>query len=565
MASSKRLKPLSISVTGKHIFIGNTEYDHRAKWASIPGAIWAKKLQKWQYPKSPFSAFRIKWTAEQTGQTLKKEKTFQELLDEMKLIRAIAHNCKQADSLGYAEQFRKTAFNTTTVPWAHQVVAAEFTRGRSSAYLAMDMRTGKTMVAINEIYHRDARTVLVVCPKPVIDVWVEELEKHKPSKRRRVLALYDGSSTKKADQVRTFLGAGLTSASIIICNYESFWRGDLGKTFIDNYFDIVIYDEIHKLKSAGSRVSTFAKRMAHRSDFRLGLSGTPFPNGPQDAYGQYRALDAGIFGTSVSKFRRRYFIMNEYVDYPEIVGTRNEEQMEQLLGLTMFRVKKEDVLDMPQYQTIHRYFRLGPSARQSYESMEQDFVTFVKSGRATATNALTKIVRLQQITSGFVKTELGSEETVGNEKREALKEVLSTEIPRGEPVVVLCRFTKDLEAVEAVTHELKLSYKELSGNRKELDGAQYPDGCDVLGVQVQSGSLGINLSRSGFCIFYSVGYSLAEFLQSKDRMFKPDANSKILYIHLLAKDTIDEMVYQIILEKKEIVDGILEKIRQDIN
>lgn len=561
MALRKRSK-LDVSVTGKHIFVGGTDYDDRAYWAQIPGAIWEKKLKKWRYPASPFAAYRIQWIAGRVNQQIKKEKLFRELLDEMKLIRSAAHYCKREDAIDFAEQFRDEAFNTLTKPWAHQVVAAEFTRGRGFAYLAMDMGTGKTLVAINEIYHRDARLVLVVCPKSVIDVWVEELQKHKPSSRRRVLALYDGSSTKKAEQVKRFIEAAGPSVSIIICNYESFWRGDLGKTFLDQYFDIIVYDEIHKLKAAGSYVSRFAGRMVHKASFRLGLSGTPFPNGPQDSYGQYRALDAGVFGTSVSKFRRRYFVLNEYVDYPDIIGTRNEAQMDQLLGLTMFRVEKSDVMDLPDTLTVYRYFDMSSEQRKVYREMENEFVAFVNQERCTATNALTRIVRLQQITSGFIKTETGEERKIGNEKEKALKDILENEIPRRDPVVVFCKFTKDLRSVEKLALDLGLRYKELSGARKELERGQYPNRCDVLGVQVQSGGLGVNLVKSAYCIFYSLGYSLAEYLQCKDRLHRGGQSRHVLYIHLLARGTIDELVHEAIMEKKEIVDDILEKIRK---
>ena len=202
---------------------------------------------------------------------------------------------------------------------------------------------------------------------------------------------------------------------------------------------------------------------------------------------------------------------------------------------------------------------------KAYEEMEEDFVTWVNSGKATAQNSLSKIVRLQQITSGFVRVESGREEMVGCSKQKALSGVLSDEIPRGEPCVVFCKFTSDLAAVRQISAKLGLRYKELSGAHKQLEQGQYPRDCDILGVQVRTGGLGVNLVKSAYCIFYSIGYSLAEYLQCRDRLHRGGQSRQVLYINLIAKGTIDTIIHDAISQKKEIVDAILEKIRKNID
>ena len=556
---------LKISVVGSHIFLKNTKYSDRSKWAVIPGGIWLKKKQAWQYKKSPFTAFRIKYYADKCGQNITPDAGFNQLLYDMKHIRSAAHYGKGPDALKSAEKNINTAFDTTTIPWAHQVVAAEFSRGRNMVYLAMDMGTGKTLVGINEIHQTKAQLVLVICPKTVMDVWIDEFEKHKPSHHRRICVLDYGSSTKKAELFNQFIVHVGKNPSVVIINYESFWRGDLGAALLDTDFDIIIYDEIHKLKAPGSQCSRFAARLWSRASFRMGLSGTPFPSGHKiDVYGQYRALDPGVFGTNFSRFRSRYWNVLDG-DYPILIGTKNEEEFDKLLGLTMFRVEKSDVMDLPETIMVNRYFRLDISERRIYEDMESDFVAFVGTGKATATNALAKIVRLQQITSGFVKTEMGIEEFVGESKRKALTDILRDEIPPGEPCVVFCKFTSDLAFVRQISTKLGLKYKELSGAHKQLEKGQYPANTDILGVQVRTGGLGVNLVKSAYCIFYSIGYSLAEYLQCRDRLHRGGQSRQVLYINLIAKDTIDVIIHDAISQKKEIVDAILEKIRKDIN
>ena len=360
---------------------------------------------------------------------------------------------------------------------------------------------------------------------------------------------------------------------MVIVNYESLWRGHLGAAILDADFDMIVYDEIHKLKAAGSKVSRFAARLWRRNRFILGLSGTPFPSGSKDdAYGQYRALDPAVFGTNHGRFQNRYFVIEmdarwdkkkkEAVEYPVLAGTRNEEEFERLLGLTMFRVEKQDVMDLPETITVKRYFELDDKERSAYEDIQEELVTLVKSGEATATNALSKVIRLQQITSGFIKTESGIEEIIGRSKANTLKKVLRDEIPRNEPVCVFCKYRKDLETVRQTSEELKLRYKEVSGSHKDLERGQYPSDCDILGVQVQSGGLGVNLVKSAYCIYYSLGQSLGQYLQCRDRLHRGGQTRQIMYIHLVAKKTIDEVIYQAIEEKKEFVDEILKQIKK---
>ena len=69
---------------------------------------------------------------------------------------------------------------------------------KNYAYLAMDMGTGKTLVAINEIFRRKCASVLIICPKSVIDVWVDELERHASNQDYVITPLKKGTSSDKA-------------------------------------------------------------------------------------------------------------------------------------------------------------------------------------------------------------------------------------------------------------------------------------------------------------------------------------------------------------------------------
>jgi SNF2 family DNA or RNA helicase len=133
------------------------------------------------------------------------------------------------------------------------------------------------------------------------------------------------------------------------------------------------------------------------------------------------------------------------------------------------------------------------------------------------------------------------------------------DLPVCEPVVVFCRFRCDLEEVAAACRRLGRSHSELSGVRNSL--AEWQSGeTSVLAVQIQSGGVGIDLTRASYCVYYSLGFSLGDYEQSLARLHRPGQTRCVRYYHLVAKDTVDEIVYESLRKRKEIVDGVLHRL-----
>ena len=205
---------------------------------------------------------------------------------------------------------------------------------------------------------------------------------------------------------------------------------------------------------------------------------------------------------------------------------------------------------------------LTPSAWKAYSSLETEFYTDVKDGTVTVSNALVKLLRMQQVTSGHV----GLDESDGAGKRKVtriddskeklLADVLE-DLKPDEPVVIFCRFTDDLQRVHEVAKKLGRGSAELSGGRKELDAWEREDGPPILAVQMQSGGVGIDLTRASYCIYYSVGFSLGEYQQSLARVHRPGQDRPVTYIHLLAEGTIDVKVKNALAERADVVKSVM--------
>ncbi len=583
---------MKISVEDNKLLVTDTQYSDRALYGSIPGARWNKRMLQWEYPASPFvmARFEHKLSVGYDHPSMYNSGVQKILADFHRMKRRVKHKAlkepcmtdlETGEVLNYWEPL---PYVTKTTAWNHQYQATNFIFDKDFAYLAMDMGTGKTLVAINEMMRRGCQSVLIICPKSVIDVWVDELERHAPKWDRVVVPLKKGGSSDKAKQCEA--GADRANALgvpfLCIVNYESVWRGALGKHILETEWDIVIGDEGHKIKSPGGKASRFCARLAKRATVRILLSGTPLPNNPLDMYGQARFLDPGIFGTSFTRYRNRYAEVVTYKGFPEIVGWKNEDEFNRILDLIMFRVDK-DVLDLPPLTHNRRYVELPEKTRilvskieafpgdpmpekkyrttypaKVYRELKEQFVSDVESGIVTAANALTRLLRLQQITSGFVKDDDGVERTLHTEKEEVLSDIIEGTEP---PIVVFCRFRRDLGSTRRTAGNLGRNYHEVSGSEKSLVGGRIRPDTEVLGVQIQVGGLGVNLSRARYGVFYSLGFSLADYLQCIARLHRGGQSHPVSFYHILAKGTVDEQVYAALAEKKKVVDAIMDYVK----
>lgn len=540
----------------KYIYL-DTPYKYKNLCKSIRGRRWDKNKKKWKYPRSPAVAAQIYRKFKHKKEGFDYDDDFKELLETAKQVRK-AQELKDKPA-GELPDIK----NSNYPAWEHQKQAYHFAKNLHSCGLFMDMGTGKTKVTIDLINNRGHKKVLVVCPLSVVDVWPQEVRKHSPHNNFRILALNESSvAGKKEKAAQVFEEAqALDKTFIAVINYESVWREPFGKWAKDIDWDLVVADESHRIKSPGAKCSLYMSRLGKSVPYKLALTGTPLANDPLDIYGQYRFLDPGIFGTSFNRFKQRYAVMGGYGGY-EIQGYKNETQLNKKIYSIAYKCDSEEVLDLPDTIDMKRYCTLEDKTMEKYTEIENNFYTQIEEQEVTAFNALTKLLRLQQITSGFVGDDEGEINELGTAKPDLLKEVINN-IPQEEEIVIFARFRHDLEVIHRVAEEQERRYCELSGKINQLKDFQKGK-YNVIGVQIQSGGVGIDLTRSNYVIYYSLGFSLKNFEQSRARIHRPGQNDTVRFIKLIAKNTVDEKVEASLNQKREIVDYILEEIQTEM-
>jgi superfamily II DNA or RNA helicase len=535
-------------------------FSFRETVKALPGRQWDPARKVWKLPASIHTAEALARAARLADIPIAGDRQWDDLLD-------------QARDAWRARQHKETAPEASlpdvpgkTRAWTHQARAFAFGRKLPAVGLGMDMGTGKSRTAIGFIEEHNAIRVLILCPVNPMRVWPSQFAQH--ALRDWHVELAHGSSKARAKRVPQLLDQASRDGRPVayVINYESSWRDPIDAALLAQDWDVVICDESHRIKAPGGRASVFAHRVGKKATHRLALTGTPMAHTPLDVYAQCRFLDEGVFGTSYFRFSHRYGLYGGY-EGREFEGMDPEhiDEFTEKFASLWFTCKAEDVLDLPELHEVSRTVPLEPAARRLYEQMSDDFIADFSEvddeerAALIAANAAVRVLRLQQISCGSLPDpDTGEAVTVSTAKADLLRDVLA-DLPESEPVVVFARFSADLRAIRKVADDLGRRYNEISGNSKDAlgDDAKLVSGCQVVGVQIQSGGVGIDLTAAHVAVFYSVGYSLSDYLQAQKRVHRPGQTRSTLYVHLLAERTIDAVVYRALQAHEDVVDAVM--------
>ena len=438
-------------------------------------------------------------------------------------------------------------------------------KSKSVAILA-EMGTGKTLISIGiagYLYlHNHINKLLIVAPLSITRVWEEEFDKFADFDYQ--LKVLEGSTVEKCEQLRNLFGNKL---QVAIINYESCWR--MEKQIADWKPDMIICDESSKIKNAQAKQSKALHRLGKISKHNMILTGTPVTNNPLDFFSQYKFLDESIFGGSYYAFRARYAVMGGYGHY-QVVGYKNLPELTEKAHSIAFRKTKKEALDLPEQIDTKRYVELEPIGRSIYDQVEKESYAELEHGEIVTTNVLTKLLRLSQITGGFIKDEFNElAEQVSSAKLEALEEIVEECLDAGKKLVVFARFIPEIDAIAKMLKRYGVKYAMIRGDVKdragEVDKFQNDPETKVFIGQLQTTGMGLTLTAADTAVFYSLSYNYADYEQAKARIHRIGQKNNCTYIHLLAKKTIDEKVMDALSKKKNLAELVVDNWKSLFN
>lgn len=446
----------------------------------------------------------------------------------------------------------------------HQKKAFAIATALDSSALLMEQGTGKTFAAIAAAGKRfldgQVTKLLVVAPNGILHVWKHEFEKFADFPHRVVLLT--GTANQRRNAISS-LQDDPKALTVGVINYESAWRlVDELRTWQP---DMVICDESQKLKNGTTKQSKGLHSIGDKAKYRMILTGTPVTQGPMDFWSQYRFLDPRVFGYKFYPYRNRYARMGGYMN-KQIVGYQNVEELAGKAHSIAYRVTKQECLDLPEEVDQIVYACLDPDAKRIYKEMERKMYTEIEGKDVNAQIVLTKLLKLQQITGGFVHSDDGTVVSVSSAKLDAFRDLLDG-YPMDKKLVVFANFRAEIDGIVQVVRDCGRSVAVFSGDtpmdaREQINtDFQTKEHPNVLVLQAQTGGRGITLTAADTIIFYSLNFSLENYEQAKARIHRIGQTNKVTYIHLLTKDTVDETVLYALKNKKSVADLVVDRLK----
>ena len=434
----------------------------------------------------------------------------------------------------------------------YQTAAIQFSKNKAGVLWSMGVGTGKTLTALELIKQRGATRVLVVAPKKAGYVWFRDSIKFEFE--NEIILLNEGSVKSRISYLRSLKEVEPEITQIIVINYDVLPDKVLEKALSSFRWDMIIADEAHRLKAPQGAQSKALFRIAKASPtaFRLGLSGTPFTNRPLDIFGVARFINPDVFGLGYTKFRHRYAVYGGYMNY-ELQGYINQKEFSERYDSFTYTVNREDALELPGADNVDVVFELEEKTLKIYRDLKNKSIGTVRENAVVVgDNPLTRALRLQQLTSGIAHISETGKEYIDKAREQRFMELL--EDIGTEPIVVFYRFAPNAEVIRKASGKCFIN-----GQQNDLDQWKREGG--LLGVQIQAGSEGIDLTETRTVIFYSTNSSLKDYTQALGRADRPGQTQRVMNYHLIAANTIDEDIYKAFKEKRNILDAINQGLR----
>jgi len=350
--------------------------------------------------------------------------------------------------------------------------------------------------------------------------------------------------------------------------------------------EILVCDESQKIKNYSANRTKAVMALGFNADRRYLLTGTPITNSPTDLFSQGKTLHSFMFNTKTAF--EGYFTTranpNGRYGGKKVLRSDREQEFQWLMNGFAYIVKKDEVLkDLPPKMFIKRDVLLSRKTTKHYLEMEQDLATLIENVKdkskeeifSYAGSVLSKIIRLNQMVSGFIVDENGTPHPLGDEKLKVVEEILEERGPE-KKTVIWGVYTWEIE--RTVKYLKKKGYKvaSITGStptkaRRDIIKDFQEGSLQVIVANPATLGAGVTLTAADAAIYMSLTYKLEDFLQSQDRIHRIGQDAQqVEYFILLSRlnpeesgakgretKTIDRAIYKALRDKQRIADDVV--------
>lgn len=455
------------------------------------------------------------------------------------------------------------------IPRDYQHIAMDHILEKRRNALFASMGMGKSVVcltALDTLQLVDPRPTLILAPKRVAaTTWPDEARKWQHLSDVTISPILG----TKAERIKALN----TTATAHTMNYENIpW-------LIEHLngkwpFKTIIADESTRLKSyrsrGGSKRARALAKVAHKHvDNFIELTGTPSPNGLVDLWGQLYFLDAGErLGRTFGAFTDRWFKKTQ-------VGAQRfavrldahdhaQAEIQDKIRDICLTLDAYDYFDIAKPIVTNVYVELPSKARKLYEQMEKEMFFELDGSEIEAMNAAAKTIKCLQLANGAVYDAEGGWQQVHDEKLQALESII--EEASGMPILVVYHFKSDLA-------RLQKSFKQgrVIGNDPQTIRDWNAGKIPIMFIHAASAGHGLSLQDGGNIIaIFGHWWNLEEYQQvieriGSTRQAQAGHDRPVFIYHILARDTVDDMIMIRREGKRTVQDILLEAMKRKHN
>ncbi len=568
----------------------SASFEAASKWQSrIPERRRLDGFGGWEFMATDFTALIIShvWPREQIEFSTEAEELFDYLL--LRLI-------DQANSATITADYKLNGnvpsfafLDSRDNPLAnYQRVGLRNSLKKEGYGLFMEQGTGKTPIVISRIcneaknYKNRMMRCLVVCPKNVRTNWRVEFEKFATVPGKVVVL-----SGTQLDRIKLLVEATKSEDgcewTCVVCSYDTVDKSWEAMSMVE--WDLCVLDESHSIRTVTTKRCKRALQLRDRCTNRMCLTGTPIANSMMDLYSQFEFLGKGLSGFSSWKSFQKYYGRWEKRQHGNVlVGYKNMPLIQERLARLSFMITKKEALpNLPDKVYDVSDVSMSKEQAEIYIKVRDKLLVEIENDLNSAENkslaiknVLTKLLRLAQITSGYITWDAiidcdGNiqrpqyvEELYPNPKLERLIEILKDKKPEDKTIVWACWVSNikqiaarlEQEGIKNVTYYGKTSDKDRELAEKNFNS---DFNTKVLIGNPAAGGSGLNLlghiegrgeSNCNHLIYYSQNWSMVHRSQSEDRAHRRGTRTHVQITDLMVPNSIDEEIRQRVVSKR---------------
>lgn len=464
-------------------------------------------------------------------------------------------------------------------PWLHQKAIFLILLELKRFMLHVEMGGGKTLLTLMLLKYRKQcgekpKAIVFVPYLTAVDTWVEEVKKHAPGLRCvALLGTTSDNLTSLCSDGDLFVvcyssAVAMVSEPVPGKNGKSKWQ--LSAKQVREYFagfDTLILDEVHKCKTVTSLTYRMCRAIAAQADWVLGLTGTPFGKDLTDLWPQFYLIDFGeTLGPTLGFYRAVFFNekRNYWGGYDYTLNKKLMPVLKQVIKNRSIHYSINEFFDMPEKKYIVRNLPAPPDS-EAYCKASIKAIREAHKGEGNFQAIESNYLKLRQLSSGFLTLKGEDNDKLqlqfaSNPKLEVLVEAIEN-LPLGAKCVCFHHFVFSNDLISSRLLELKIGHARIWGGQKDPIGQlkKFRDdpNCQVLVINVKSGSSSLNLQFANYLIFFEQPDSPIDRSQAEARVWRPGQKNRVFIYDLLVKGTVDHQLHAANLAGKSLLQELL--------